>query len=64
MTEKTALQELSEEEAKAELARLADLLGRANAAYHTQDAPDLSDAEYDRLKRRNQAIEERFLKPH
>ena len=60
MTEKTALQELSEEEAKAELALLADLLGRANAAYHTQDAPDLSDAEYDRLKRRNQAIEERF----
>jgi DNA ligase (NAD+) len=60
VTEKTALQELSEEEAKAELARLADLLGRANAAYHTQDAPDLSDAEYDRLKRRNQAIEERF----
>ena len=60
MTDKTALQELSEEEAKAELALLADLLGRANAAYHTQDAPDLSDAEYDRLKRRNQAIEERF----
>ena len=60
MTDKTALQELSEKEAKAELARLADLLGRANAAYHTQDAPDLSDAEYDRLKRRNQAIEERF----
>ena len=60
MTDKTALQELSEEEAKAELARLADLLGRANAAYHTQDAPDLSDSEYDRLKRRNQAIEERF----
>lgn len=60
MTDKTALQELSKEEAKAELARLADLLGRANAAYHTQDAPDLSDAEYDRLKRRNQAIEERF----
>ena len=60
MTDKTAPQELSEEEAKAELARLADLLGRANTAYHTQDAPDLSDAEYDRLKRRNQAIEERF----
>lgn len=60
MTDKSALQELSEDEAKAELARLADLLGRANAAYHTQDAPDLSDAEYDRLKRRNQAIEERF----
>lgn len=60
MTDKTALQDLSQEDAKAELARLADLLSRANKAYHTQDAPDLSDAEYDRLKLRNKAIEDRF----
>ncbi len=53
---------LTEAQAKAELASLADSLGRANAAYHTQGAPDLSDAEYDRLKLRNIAIEERF--PH
>ncbi|MBQ0764940.1 MAG: NAD-dependent DNA ligase LigA [Sulfitobacter litoralis] len=60
MTDKTALQDLSQEDAKAELARLADLLSRANKAYHTQDAPDLSDAEYDRLKLRNTTIEGRF----
>ena len=60
MTDKTALQDLSQEDAKAELARLADLLSRANKAYHTQDAPDLSDAEYDRLKLRNTEIEDRF----
>ena len=60
MTDKTALQDLSQEDAKAELARLADLLSRANKAYHTQDAPELSDAEYDRLKLRNTTIEGRF----
>jgi len=60
VTDKTALQDLSQEDAKAELARLADLLSRANKAYHTQDAPDLSDAEYDRLKLRNTEIEDRF----
>jgi len=60
VTDKTALQDLSQEDAKAELARLADLLSRANKAYHTQDAPELSDAEYDRLKLRNTEIEDRF----
>ena len=60
MTDKTALQDLSQEDAKAELARLADLLSRANKAYHTQDAAELSDAEYDRLKLRNTTIEGRF----
>ncbi|WP_298435046.1 NAD-dependent DNA ligase LigA [uncultured Jannaschia sp.] len=47
-------------EAEAELARLAEMLGRANAAYHAEDAPDIDDATYDELKRRNAAIEERF----
>ena len=51
---------LTETQAQAELERLAALLLAANHAYHTQDAPDLSDAEYDALKRRNQAIEARF----
>lgn len=55
-----AVSDLSEEAAHAELSRLADLLGKANAAYHTEDAPVLSDADYDALKRRNAEIEERF----
>ncbi len=51
---------LTRAQAKAELAHLADVLGKANAAYYQKDAPFLSDAEYDRLKRRNMAIEARF----
>lgn len=51
---------LTRDEAKAELARLADALARANVAYHTDDSPDISDAEYDRLKRRNAEIEALF----
>lgn len=47
-------------QAEAELAKLAKLLAGANLAYHTEDAPDLSDAQYDALKRRNTAIEARF----
>jgi len=54
------IEQLTEDQARAELARLADLLLRADAAYHTEDAPVMSDAEYDRLKRRNAAIEGRF----
>jgi len=51
---------LSEDQAKAELERLATRLAQANLAYHTEDAPEISDADYDALKRRNLAIEERF----
>lgn len=51
---------MTKAEAATELARLAEILAQANMAYHQQDAPDLSDAEYDALKRRNAAIEARF----
>lgn len=51
---------LNAAQAQDELARLATALAQANTAYHTNDAPDVSDAEYDSLKRRNAAIEERF----
>nr|WP_272911578.1 NAD-dependent DNA ligase LigA [Loktanella sp. M215] len=43
-----------------ELASLADAINAANTAYHRDDAPTLSDAEYDRLKRRNTALEAAF----
>ncbi|QDC09687.1 NAD-dependent DNA ligase LigA [Oceanicola sp. D3] len=51
---------LSPAEAEAELARLAELLNKANAAYHQADAPEMDDADYDALKRRNAAIESAF----
>lgn len=60
VTAKTPIDDLSRENAKAELARLAATLATANNAYHTQDAPQISDADYDALKRRNAKIEARF----
>jgi DNA ligase (NAD+) len=59
MVEKT-VDLLTEGEARAELARLASAIAAANTAYHTLDAPEISDADYDALKRRNAAIEARF----
>ncbi|WP_240789469.1 NAD-dependent DNA ligase LigA [Pseudooceanicola onchidii] len=55
-----AVDRLTVDEAEAELARLAKLLDAANTAYHTEDSPDLSDADYDAAKRRNADIEARF----
>ncbi|MBY5988710.1 NAD-dependent DNA ligase LigA [Roseovarius atlanticus] len=60
MSTETPVDELTEEDARTELERLADLLAKANTAYHQDDAPEISDAEYDRLKARNAAIEARF----
>ncbi|MGB3408264.1 MAG: NAD-dependent DNA ligase LigA, partial [Jannaschia sp.] len=51
---------LTAEAAATELARLAEVLGALNEAYHVDDTPIVSDAEYDALKRRNMAIEARF----
>jgi DNA ligase (NAD+) len=53
---------LTEDEARAALAELAAQLGAANTTYHAEDAPEITDASYDALKRRNAAIEARF--PH
>ncbi|MBN8294058.1 NAD-dependent DNA ligase LigA [Rhodobacter sp. NTK016B] len=60
MPQERPVEELSETEARQELERLADLLAQADAAYHQKDAPELTDAEYDALKRRNAALESRF----
>ncbi len=51
---------LTQEEARDELARLATALHAADEAYHQRDAPVLTDADYDSLKRRNAEIEQRF----
>ncbi len=60
MTEQVAVELLSKQEAKAELAVLAASIGKANQAYHAEDTPEISDAEYDALKQRNALIEARF----
>jgi DNA ligase (NAD+) len=53
---------LSETQAKAELKRLAVEIARHDKRYYQEDAPTVSDAEYDALRRRLGAIEARF--PH
>jgi len=51
---------LTETEAIDELAYLAAEIARHDELYYAASAPDLSDAEYDTLRRRNSAIEARF----
>src|SRR5688572_26264735 len=56
------VQTLSEADAAAELERLAGEIARHNRLYHNEDAPEISDADFDALIRRNAALEARF--PH
>ncbi len=51
---------LTPEAAAEELARLASKIARHNALYHREDAPQISDADYDALVRRNAGIEAAF----
>jgi DNA ligase (NAD+) len=53
---------MSEAHAANELMRLAKAIARANRLYHAEDAPEISDAEYDALVRRNAELEAQF--PH
>jgi DNA ligase (NAD+) len=53
---------LSEAEAANRLMRLAKEIARHNRLYHAQDAPEISDADYDALVRENNALEAAF--PH
>lgn len=54
------VEDLTPEEAAEELKYIASEMAKSDIAYYQNDAPYLTDAEYDRLKIRNAQIEERF----
>jgi DNA ligase (NAD+) len=54
------VEKLTQAEAKRELAALAEEIAGYDRAYFQDDAPKVSDADYDVLRRRNAAIEARF----
>ncbi|ARP97938.1 NAD-dependent DNA ligase LigA [Pseudorhodoplanes sinuspersici] len=56
----TPTDKLTEEQAAGELQRLAKLIAEHDKRYYQQDAPTVSDAEYDALRQRNNEIEARF----
>ena len=55
-----SVDKLTSAEAEKELDRLAREIAGHDRRYHAEDAPSISDAEYDALRRRNAEIEERF----
>ncbi|MDF1626941.1 MAG: NAD-dependent DNA ligase LigA [Parvibaculaceae bacterium] len=61
-TAERSVADLTEAEAALELERLAIEITKHDRHYHGADAPVISDADYDALRARNLAIEERFPK--
>ena len=61
-TSSIPIEKLGEAQAKAELRRLATEIAGHDKRYYQEDAPTVSDAAYDALRRRNDEIERRF--PH
>jgi DNA ligase (NAD+) len=58
----TAPEDLGEADAANELMRLAKAIAKHNRLYHAEDSPEISDADYDALIRRNAELEAQF--PH
>jgi len=60
MQDRKAIERLTNTEAEAEWRDLVRVIEQANTAYHRDDAPQISDADYDAMKRRLLALEARF----
>ena len=56
----TPVDQLNEKEARAEHARLGEEIAAHDRRYYQDDAPSVSDAEYDALRRRYEEIEQAF----
>src|SRR5512139_2501541 len=59
-TDKTPVELLTKKQAAEEHARLAEEISQHDRRYYQQDRPSISDAEYDALRARYNAVEERF----
>ena len=57
---KLPVSKLTASQAEDELSRLANVISTHDTAYYQNDAPVITDGEYDLLRQRNQKIEDRF----